>query len=248
MLDYLVGPFLALLPKSVRKLLPFSDSINWGRATFVSGFAEFAIALAAFINWYFVSMSTWVNRGVEAAATGKAGPGVTDHAISAMALLMWSNHPLTWILGYFTAEGVVRFCGAAFSGNLLGTLPLFLVDKFVRLFFESPNKAREVPDSSFIDALGDKVLGATQPAYVDEMVSATDGNDEILEIRASRKKPDWDPPRVVRMQERYYRLEACSKGSPPRPFRYRLRRLSAGVPGRNVLLYEATNVFVTQKP
>jgi hypothetical protein len=29
-------------------------------------------------------------------------------------------------------EGVVRMCGAAFSDNLLGTLPLAVVDKVVR--------------------------------------------------------------------------------------------------------------------
>jgi len=59
-----------------------------------------------------------------------------------------------------------------------------------------------------------------------------------MEILASRRKPDWDPPRVVRVRESYYRLEACSKCAGPRPFRYTLRRLSSGVPGRKVLLYD----------
>jgi len=49
----------------------------------------------------------------------------------------------------------------------------------------------------------------------------------------------------VRVDETYYRLEASSveKGA-ARPFRYRLRRLAAGVPGRGVLLYKSGEAIV----
>jgi len=53
----------------------------------------------------------------------------------------------------------------------------------------------------------------------------------------AEKKTDWNPPRTVRYQNNYYRLEACASGMPPRPFRYTLRKLSAGVMGRTVLIY-----------
>jgi len=66
-----------------------------------------------------------------------------------------------------------------------------------------------------------------------------EGGEELLEIRSSRKKVDWEPPRVVRIGERFYRLEKYAKRVPPRPFRYTLRRLAAGVPGRTVLVYDA---------
>jgi hypothetical protein len=245
---YLLGPFLALLPKQWRKALSFSSAIDWGRATAISGFAEFILALAAFANLYFTTMNLWVNRGLQVALNGKNhDQPITDHAVGAAALLIWVTHPLTWALAYFAAEGVLRFCAAAFSENILGTLPLFLIAKCVRAFSDSPgDEEMRGAASSFFGAVGDKVLEARLPAYVDEIVSARNGDDEILEIRASRRKPDWDPPRVVRMQDRFYRLEACSKGATPRPFRYTLRRLSAGVPGRSVLIYEATHVLVTQ--
>ncbi len=52
MLTYLLGPFLALLPRRWRNLLPFSSSVNWRRATALSGFGEAAVALAALLVWY----------------------------------------------------------------------------------------------------------------------------------------------------------------------------------------------------
>jgi hypothetical protein len=203
-------------------------------------------ALAGLLKWYSISMTTWVNRGLEVALDGKAGSGITDQAIGAMAWFMWVNHPLTWILGYFSLEGAVRLCGAAFSESLLGTLPLFLVDKAVRVFFGGSKTAQEVPGaaSSFFGAVGEKILQSSVPVSADEISFQRSGTEEIMEIRASRKKEDWDPPRVVRFEESYYRLEECSKCVGPRPFRYILRRLRAGVPGRKVLLYEPGDAVV----
>jgi len=58
-------------------------------------------------------------------------------------------------------------------------------------------------------------------------------------------EPDWNPPRVVRYEDRYYRLEDYARGSGPRPFVYRLRRLAAGVPGRTVLVYSPDEAPIT---
>jgi len=249
MLTYLLGPFLAFLPKRWRKTLPFSQSIHWSHAVTLSGFAESAVSFAALLQWYTISMTTWVNRGLDVAMSGKAGPGITDHAIGAMALLMWANHPLTWALGYFSVEGAVRMCGAAFSDSLMGTLPLFLVDKTARVFLGGSKTDQDAPGvaSSFIGAVSEKILESSVPLSADEVSFQKSATEEIMEIRASRKKPDWDPPRVVRYQESYYRLEDSSKCAGPRPFRYTLRRLSAGVPGRKVLLYEPEDALVAGK-
>ncbi len=78
----------------------------------------------------------------------------------------------------------------------------------------------------------------------DELFFRADGSEEILEIHACRRKQDWNPPRVVRVEDRYYHLENSSLGGGTRPFRYTLRRLAAGVPGRNVLLYSPTDALV----
>jgi hypothetical protein len=246
MWTYIVGPILSLLPRSWRRALPFSGDIRWAHAVALSGFAEMVAAVAGLLKWYSISMTTWVNRGLEVALDGKAGSGITDQAIGAMAWFMWANHPLTWILGYFSVEGAVRLCGAAFSESLLGTLPLFLVDKAVRVFFGGSKTAQEVPGaaSSFFGAVGEKILQSSVPVSADEISFQRSGTEEVLEIRASRRKQDWDPPRVVRFEESYYRLEECSKCVGPRPFRYTLRRLPAGVPGRKVLVYEPGDAVV----
>jgi hypothetical protein len=246
MLTYIIGPILSLLPRSWRRALPFSDDIRWAHAGALSGLAEMAVAVAGLLKWYSISMTTWVNRGLEVALDGKAGSGITDQAIGAMAWFMWANHPLTWILGYFSVEGAVRLCGAAFSDSLLGTLPLFLVDKTVRVFFGGSKTVQEVPGaaSSFFGAVSEKILQSSVPVSADEISFQRSGAEEVLEIRASRRKQDWDPPRVVRFEEGYYRLEECSKCVGPRPFRYTLRRLAAGVPGRKVLVYEPGDAVV----
>jgi hypothetical protein len=249
MWTYIIGPFLALLPRRWQKALPYSDTINWPHAVTLSGLAELAVALAATVEWYSISMTTWVNRGLEVAMNSKAGEGITDHAIGGMAWLMWVNHPLTWLFGYFCMEGAVRMCGATFSDNLLGTLPLAVVDKVARYVLYGSKTAEEVPGAaaSFFGAVSEKVLESSVPVSADEVRFQQSATDEILEIRASRRKPEWDPPRVVRFQENYYRLEACSKCPGPRPFRYTLRRLPAGVPGRTVIVYEPGDAVLAEK-
>jgi hypothetical protein len=240
MWTYIAGPFLAFLPKRWRKALPFSQSIHWTHAATLSGLAEGLFAVAGLLWWYSISMTTWVNRGLDVAMNGKAGSEITDQAIGAMAWFMWANHPLTWILGYFTVEGAARLCGAAFSGSVLGTLPLFLVDKLVRFVLGGSQTAQEMPGaaSSFVGAVSDKILESSVPVSADAISFRREGADEIMEIRASRKKPDWDPPRVVRCADSYYRLEDFCKCPGSRPFLYTLRRLATGVPGRTVLRYE----------
>jgi hypothetical protein len=249
MWTYVLGPFLALLPRSWRRTLPFSQRVDWPRATTLSGFAELVVALAALLEWYSISMTTWVNRGLEVALRGNGGSGITDQAIGAMAWFMWVNHPLTWLLAYFSVEGAVRLCGAAFSDNLLGTLPLFLVDKTLRFVMGESKTADETAGAtaSFFGAIGERLLESSVPSSADEVSFQRSGTEEIMEIRASRRKPDWDPPKVVRCQETFYRLEDSSKCAGPRPFRYTLRRLSAGVPGRKVLVYEPPDAVVAGK-
>src|SRR5216684_6863086 len=221
MWTYIVGPIVSLFPKRSRKALPFARHIHWAHAVALSGFAEFVVALAGLLKWYSISMTTWVSRGLEAATSGKAGPGITDQTIGAMAWFLWVIHALTWLIGYFCLEGAIRMCGAAFSDNLLGTLPLFVVDKAVMLFSGESKTAQEAPGAaaSFIGAVSEKILEARIPAGADEITVRKDGSEEILEIRASRKKADWDPPRVVRIENNYYRLEDCGKCAGPRPNR-----------------------------
>lgn len=127
MWTYILGPRLSLLPKHWRKSFLFDLSINWARAAAISGLAEFVAVVISLMYWYSYSVTTWVGRALDLALEGKLGNGVTDHAVGFTALLIWAAHPLAWLLAYLCAEGAARFCGAAFSDSILGTLPLFLL-------------------------------------------------------------------------------------------------------------------------
>jgi len=252
MWTYILGPFLALLPKWWRKWIPFLDVPRWRRAAILSGLAELIGAIVALSYWYMYAMSLWVDRGVDAAMAGKLGPGITTHQIAGVALSVWATHPVTWLLGYFVFEGAVRLCSAAFADSVFGTLPLFLVDKILFGLFrsgsqEEPGTKQGLTGNTFsvFGAVRERMASVGLEDVPDELSFRAGGeSEEILEIRACRKKPEWTPPRVVRVEDSYYRLEKFSVGSGSRPFRYVLRRLSAGVPGRTVLLYSVNDAVI----
>jgi hypothetical protein len=253
-LTYFLGPILALLPKRWRKSLFSGIPIAWRPATVISGFAEAVTALIALMYWYSYYMTLMVDNGVDAALTGKLPTGVTDHEIGFTALVVWATHPLTWLIAYAGIEGAVRFVSAAFTENNLGILPLSLVDKAFGMITGRGRKeaAAALGGSqgnvvSYLGAVGEKLLVARLPQVPDEICSILNAADEIMEIRACRRKEDWVPPRVVRYQNEFYRLEDSSRGTASRPFLYRLRRLPAGVMGRSVLQYSPEAPVLSRK-
>jgi hypothetical protein len=243
MLTYLLGPILALLPRTWRKLLRLGSGVDWRRATLLSGFGEAVVALVSLMYWYSYYMALLVNNGVDSAITGKMGPRVTDQEIGFTALVIWATHPLTWVIAFAGVEGAVRLVSAAFTETNLGTFPLFVMDKIIRkLSGRSERSAAEAGYSesnisSYMGAIRETALYKRFPEVPDELSFSGSSPDEFLEIRASRKKADWIPPRTVRYGDTFYRLEANSSGMPPRPFCYTLRKLPAGVMGRTVLVY-----------
>jgi len=248
-LTYLLGPFLAMLPRRWRNTLPFSRAIHWSHAAALSGLLESVLAVVALGYWYSYSVMVWVDRAAGEVAQDKlAVHSEADlHALGFAAYAVMLAHPLTWFIAYFVVEGAIRFCAAAFSGGIFGLLPLTLADAVIRkITGASGGDSLRPPElkptfSSVGSALMDRMLTATVPAGADELRFRKSGEEEILEIHASRRKDGWDPPRVVRVEDKYYRLEEIQRGKPPRPFVYVLRRLAAGVPGRNVLLYAPQN-------
>ncbi len=150
MLTYILGPFVSILPRRWRELLPFSMSVQWKPATAISGLSESVLALIALSYWYSYAMTAWVGRAVDSALEGKSGPGVTPQQIGTVALAVWATHPLTLFLGYLGLEGAIRLCAAAFSGNILGIFPLFLFDKvFVAPFRRLGPKNRNAADDEW---------------------------------------------------------------------------------------------------
>ncbi|MGC1633936.1 MAG: hypothetical protein WA744_00680 [Candidatus Acidiferrales bacterium] len=244
MWNYLIGPILALLPRPWRDSLPIANNQPWGRAGAISGLGESLAALVALGYWYMYAMSTWVDTAVSRALDGKLGPNVTVQEIGSVALMVWMTHPLTLLLGYLILEGMVRFLAAAFGEESLGILQLGVLDfLLVRPFL--PRNALNDPEAggttgnagSFLDALREAMWKVRGVPETHELHFRNDGDVELMEIRASHRKHEWIPPRTVRFEDAYYRLEASSVKNGPRPYYYTLRRLPSGVPGRSVLIY-----------
>jgi hypothetical protein len=244
MWNYFIGPILALLPRPWRDSLRFAGNLPWGRAGAVSGLGESLAALVALGYWYMYAMSTWVDTAVSRALDGKLGPNVTVQEIGAVALTVWFTHPLTLLLGYLILEGMIRFLAAAFGEQSLGILPLGVLD-FILIRPFRPRNALSVREHegaagnarSFLDALREAVLKVRGVPESDELHFRNHGDVEVMEIRASHRKQEWVPPRTVRFEDAYNRLEASTVKKGPRPFYYTLRRLPSGVPGRSVLIY-----------
>jgi len=248
---FLLGPFLSLLPSRWRKALPFYDAVHWHSSAILSGLAESAIALGGLLYWYSYSVTTWVSRALDNTLAKSVPTGITDHEIGFAALLIWATHPLTWTIAFFGIEGMARLC-AALTDSVLGVFPLYLLEKIYSKIFRSGEpeplgtvKFSQSHVSSYVDTVREKVGSARLSQVPDEHCTQKNTAEEILEIRAWRAKPDWTAPRVVRYEDRYYRLEECFRGSGPRPYVYKLRRLAAGVPGRTVLIYSPDEAPVT---
>jgi hypothetical protein len=240
---YLIAPVLSLLPQRWRESLPSSTSMPWVAATIVSGCVEAVCGLGTLVYWYSYSVTGWVQKSLDAQLNAHPGAAIPIGTEGFVGLLLIAANPFTWIIVAISVEGIVRVCAAAFTGEILGTFPLFIVDNMFAFFVRRENTAKDPADSShaygpsFFSALRQRYLIGKLPIVPDELRYTGGDSEEFLEIRACRPKLEWDPPRVVRYGDEYFRLERSAQTSGSRPFRYILRRLSAGVPGRTVLEY-----------
>ncbi len=240
---FLLGPPAALLPETWRRALPGADRVHWERAGMISGLVELTAAVFAMAYWYFHTMMPMISSGTEAALLGKFKQGATEFQIGGAALAVFATHSVTWVFAYAFAEGAVRLFGAAFTEEVLGLFPLFLIERAIFLV-RHREQIRSDEDlrrnlNSLVEGVRHQTIAARRPQLCDELHYSTEAGDEFLEIWASRMKDNWDPPKVTHVDDTYYRLEqSWVEKDAERPFRYRLRRLEAGVPGRNVLIYK----------
>lgn len=238
-MTFFFGPLLSLLPRRWRESHRLFASIHWPIAAALSGLIESLLSLLAFVYWYSYSVTHWAADAVYSAVN--AGARIPPDTAGFAAYALMFLHPLTWLIAFFAAEGTVRFLAAAFTGNAFGTLPLFLLDKMLPRFDSGGRDERATKSqsawSSFLPWVRQRAEFLLHPALPDEVACSTGEMGEVMSVRASRPKAGWEPPRVIRCKDNYYRLEAASEKSGPRPFVYVLRRLPAGTPGRTVITY-----------
>jgi hypothetical protein len=219
-------------------------------ATVVSGFVESVLALVALVYWYSHSVTSWAASALDSALRNGPASSIPGPVIGLAGLVLWCIHPLTWFIGYFAIEGVLRLLAAAFTDQIFGTLPLALADwcygKMTRRPLEgdalhTPNGRAQL--QSFFSAVREKIITRRLPEIGDELVEVTENDDRILEIHSSRPKAEWIPPKIVRIDDSYFQLQDVTEGKSPRPFIFRLKPLAAGVTGRTVIVYHAPRIM-----
>ena len=242
---FLIALLLAPLPEGWRRRLVAGNGVPWAAAAAVSGLLKSGLAIFGLVVWYSYSVSTWAANAMDSALRNGPEAEVPAQAIGFSALVLWCLHPLTWAIGFFAVEGLVRFLAGFSTEQAFASLPFCAVDWLYGKASGRPPRgdALHTPSGkdavrSFISNLRQQVAAARTQELTDELAEDARGEEHFLLIRATHEKPDWIPPRVVRVGDAYFALDAAEKGAPPRRFVYRLRRLQAGVPGRKVLLYQ----------
>jgi len=238
---------LTLLPSRWRAVSPISEeTVPWVAAAIFSGILESIFAVVALVYWYSHSVTTWAAQALDSALNNGPTADYDPHVLGLTAFVIWCIHPLTWLLASFFFEGLIRIVAAISIEQILPMWILAFADWcYGKLSHRPPEGVAQFMPSgreqlrSFLQAAKHAAKTTRLPELPDELVECVEGADAILEIRSSRPKAEWTPPRVVRIDSIYYRLESVADGNRPRPFIYRLRRLSTGVPGRNVILYHS---------
>ena len=163
-------------------------------------------------------ITTSIGRST-ATAMGLQPDGLSGEGPFQMFFLVASVvNPVTWIVFYLFVEGAFRAVGAAITDETLGTLPLFLADR-IYLFVR-------------------RKLWDPEPMSVRDLVTRDDSRaDWQLKIESCRAKREWNVGRLLRYENRYYRIESSSQESGARPFVFLLRSIAAGVSSYSVILY-----------
>jgi len=214
---YAFGPFVALLPARLRAKWFGNHYIHWRVAAILSGALQFVIGPFALAVWE-AFITTSIGRSIATAAGLEPIQLQGSGPFQMFFLVVSFVNPVTWILFYLFVEGALRAVGAAITGEVFGTLPLFLLDRgycFVR-----------------------RKVWAPPPPMVRDLVTRDDARaDWQLKIESSRAKRDWNVGRLLRYENRYYRIESCAQQSGARPHVFLMRSLVAGVPSYSVILY-----------
>ena len=123
-----------------------------------------------------------------------------------------------WLILYLAIDGPWRALTARFEGIAVPTL-LFAV-----------------ADEGFL-AARKALFDARHPDLPDSISLDEQSPDHQLRIESARSKRDWEPGRIIRCGDRYFRLESALQQKGSHPFVYLLRALEAGVPGPAVRTY-----------
>lgn len=227
---YLLGCFDAVLPKRWRFVKNYASEQLMARCTMISGLVESVVALLVLRYWY-VTVLTWIlSAYAEKALSKQQGWAAYTPAefVGGAGFMIFAGNPITWIILYFGAEGILRLAAAVITGEAFGTLPLCAIDAGIRL----ATRRRKTSDL---------------PLVSDEILPGDASSD--LRIASCQKRTEWKYPFTIRYERAFFQVvgvDSCEKG--PRPYVYLFRRLPPGEVARGLRDYHPDDVLVTSTP
>lgn len=206
----IAGIFLTLLPAGWREGWLNHWRGNLRKSAVLSGALELLAAVALLIfryQRYASAEMAKMDPRVLLAAAEKGGESAIQ-SLGMMLLITYVMTPLSLLLIYLGLEGVFRLGAATVTGEIVGILPLVLVDKIFGMtgkYGQEMLKGPRIPDLVFQPDTGD-------------------GEHYDLGVASCRKKPEWDHLITISYDRVLYEVAAQAKGRPPRSHLYLLRK------------------------
>jgi hypothetical protein len=213
----LIAIFVCLLPERYRQRLGLYHVPT--AAGVFSGVLETLLFLSLIGYRYLAFMNARMaifHQKVLLTAAEKAGETLIM-GLGQILLFEYLLQPLTMVLGFFVAEGLVRTYAALGAGEMLPSLPLKLLSLL---------QARLVMMAGEIKR-GRRVR--------DRVEAASDG--ESLRVVCCRAKP-WDRMATICYQGQLYEVADERKAPPPRRFVYVLRKKQLSTLIRSIQAYD----------
>ena len=232
MANFVIGIFLVLVPFRLRQRWIGNWQGDLRTSAIFSGIAQMLLALAALIVRYprFVeNQMAQVDPRIFMAAAQQAG----ESAVRGYGVVIWLAYliqPLTIILAYFAIEGAVRLIGAVGAGEVIGSLPLVLLDRAVGKW--RTHHAEKVQ--------GTRIPDLVTPALVN-------GSGYDLSVASCRCKPEWDHLITISYDDKLYEVAEYIEGDSPRKHVYLLRYSPSHKIVRGLHQYDPEEVLEKKK-
>jgi len=196
-----------LYPEEVRRKWRPENTAESTAAALVSGAIEFLAMIALLIVRYY-SFMTYRPGGLTAALTAKGGAPGNMHSVFGADISVYMTfllQPITILLIYFTLEGAVRITAVVVTGEVVGTLPFFLL-----------HNATVVLNAYWAE----RKLG---PRIPDRVMPVPSNSEYQLVVASCRPKAHWNSSLTIRYEGSLYEVYQTGKGKAPRPYLYYLR-------------------------
>ncbi|MDT8070957.1 MAG: hypothetical protein ROO76_22575 [Terriglobia bacterium] len=207
-MNFLLGFAVVLLPERFRRQwLPqwhgnlLTSAVASGIAQMLSALGILAVRYPRFIQEQVAQIDARVVAGL-----AEKGGDTAVRAAGIILLVAYVLLPTSLLLIYFAFEGAVRLIAAISTREVVGTLPLALLD---------------IASQKWSEYYAEKKQGPRVPDLVSEPPMNGSGYD--LAIASCRSRPGWDHLMTISYNDKLYEVAEYIEGDEPRKHIYLLR-------------------------